>query len=199
MINVKKDNNMKLLIMNIHKFEKGENFLKQIQLFLEIIENKEKNRDSKNKLKGYLYLYEETCTSPDCALKKFLHNYKFNNSEIHAFLLQHAEFLYQSGISKFPNCTKLRISYGSFLIDRMNKKQQGLIEFGGAEKYSPSFEEQFVIFRYRKIVEESSIDIGGEYEENLDVVSNFAYKNHFKQCKFFFRKNLNLFLFIFLI
>ena len=67
-------------------------------------------------------------------------------------------------------------------MERLNKKQQANIELINAEKYLPKFEEQFIIYRYKKILEEQSGEVG-DSEENLDVVSNIAYKNHFLQCK----------------
>jgi hypothetical protein len=63
----------------------------------------------------------------------------------------------------------------------MNNKQQASLELSNAEKYNPKFDEQFIIYRYKKIIEETSSEVG-EGEGNLDVVSNIAYQNHFTQC-----------------
>lgn len=175
------DNKLSVLLTNINKFQKGEKVQTQIRYFLELIDKKDLDRNSKVLLKGYIYLVEEACTLPDCALKKYIYNLE-NNMDTLAFLLQHAESLYQNGISKFPNCTPLRISYSFFLLERMNKKQQANIELQNTEKYGPRFEEQFIIYRYKKLIEEQSNDVG-ENEENMDVVSNIAYKNHSNQFK----------------
>ena len=180
-ISLSEDRGLTLLMTNINKFEKGEKVQKQIRHYLELVDKKDIDRESKTILKGYIFLYEENCALPDCALKKYIYNYNTNNIETIAFLMQHAEPLYQSGISKFPNCTSLRISYAFFLLERLNKKQQANIELVNAEKYSPKFDEQFIIYRYKKLIEEQSTEVG-EAEENLDVVSNIAYKNHFNQC-----------------
>ena len=173
---------MILLFTSINKFPNGEKAQKQIKYYLELVDKRELDRDSKILLTGYISIYEETCNIHDCALKKYLYNLENLNMETNAFLLQHAETLYQNGISKFPNCTSLRISYAFFLLERLNKKQQANIELINAEKYLPKFEEQFIIYRYKKILEEQSSE-EGESEENLDVVSNIAYKNHLIQCK----------------
>jgi hypothetical protein len=175
------DEKLTILLTNINKFHKGETVLKQINYFIELVDNKERCRNSFILLKGYIYLYEESCSFSECALKKYIYSLEHQN-ETNAFLLQHAETLYQNGISKFPNCTALRISYAFFLLERMNKKQQANLELLNTEKYSPKFAEQFIIYRYKKIIEEQSSEIG-DNEENLDVVSNIAYKNHFTQFK----------------
>lgn len=176
------DNQVFLLFTSLNKFQKGEKVHKQIKYFLEIVDKKDFDRDSCILLKGYILIYEETCNIPDCALKKYLYNLEVNGIESSTFLLQHAEILYQNGISKFPNCTSLRISYAFFLLERLNKKQQANIELINAEKYAPKFEEQFIIYRYKKILEEQTTEVG-DSDENLDIVSNIAYKNHLMQCK----------------
>ncbi len=175
---------MNLLFTSFNKFQKGEKIQKQIKYFLELVDKREFDRDCKILLKGYISIYEESCNIPECALKKYLYNLDNNNMDTTAFLLQHAEALYQNEISKFPNCTSLRISYAFFLLERLNKKQQANIELINAEKYLPKFEEQFIIYRYKKILEEQSSEVG-DSEENLDVVSSIAYKNHFLQCMLF--------------
>jgi hypothetical protein len=59
------------------------------------------------------------------------------------------------------------------------------LELNNTLKYAPRFDEQFIIYRYKKLIEEFNSDVAAESEESLDVVSNIAYKNHFTQCNFF--------------
>jgi PAS domain-containing protein len=174
-------NKLGVLLTNINKFQRGEKVQTQVRYFLELVDKKDTDRDCKALLKGYIHLYEETCTSEECALKKYISCLKSNIDTI-VFLYQHAEQIYQNGISKFPNCTSLRLSYAFFLLERMNKKQQANLELNNASKYNPRFEEQFIIYRYKKLIEENSTEVS-DNEENLDVVSNIAYKNHFNQFK----------------
>ena len=176
------ENQVSLLYQSLNKIQKGEKLQKQIKFFLELIDKKEFDRDSKIILQGYITIYEESCNIQECALKKYIYNLEFNNIDTIGFLIQHAETLYQNGISKFPSCTSLRITYAFFLLERLNKKQQANIELINAEKYKPSFEEQFMIYRYKKMIEEQSSNLG-DNEENLDVVSNIAYKIFLAQCK----------------
>jgi hypothetical protein len=175
------DNKLSILLTNINKFQKGEKVIKQVNYFLELVDKRDFDRNSKVLLKGYIYMFEESCTFQDCALKKYLYSIEHNMDTV-VFLMQHAESLYQTGISKFPNCTALRVSFAFFLLERMNKKAQANLELLNTEKYSPRFEEQFIIYRYKKLLEEQSSEVG-DADDNLDVVSNIAYKNHFNQFK----------------
>lgn len=67
-----KDDKLSILLTNINKFLKGEQVQLQIRYFLEIVDKKDHDRNSKILLKGYIFLYEDFCTIPECALKKYI-------------------------------------------------------------------------------------------------------------------------------
>ena len=182
-----KDQKLSLLLTNLNKFEKGEMVSKQVRFFLDLVDKKDTERKSKIRLRGFIYIHNEQCTLIDCPLKKYVKELE-SGKDIIAYLYQHAQSMFQLGISKFPYCTSLRMSYAFFLVERMNNRVKSLMELKTAEKYSPSFEEQFIIYRLKKIFEEQSNESINEDEdsENLDIVSNIAYKNHFNLCKIFF-------------
>ena len=56
--------------------------------------------------------------------------------------------MYRIGIKKFPDCTPLKIQYAFFLMEKMNKKAEAIVELTQASLYNPPFDEQFIIFRY---------------------------------------------------
>jgi len=131
---------------DFHKFSKGEQIQHQLRTFLEIVDNIEHNRSSLIILKGYIHIFEDTCTTQDCDLKRYRE--EINQGKIsHTNLLLHAQHLYQLGINRFPSCTSLRVSFAFFLLERLNDKRRALIELTNAEKFFPSFDEQFIIFR----------------------------------------------------
>jgi hypothetical protein len=68
-----------------------------------------------------------------------------------------------------------------------------LQEFSNAEKSSPPFDLQFIIFRYKKIINEEQ-DTVENVGEALDVVSGIAYDSHFRQCQTNIGKAAMLFL-----
>jgi len=179
-----KDDNFSVLLMNINKVEKGEIITKQVRFFLELIDD-DKDRRKKVMLKGYIKLHIESCPQEDCALKKYIASHSSANPDgIISYLYLHAQSMYQAGISKFPNCTSLRMAYSFFLMERLNNKKLSLLQLKTAEKYEPTFEEQFLIYNFKKIIEEKENDGDDEEDEGeLDVVSNIAYRNHYVQFK----------------
>jgi hypothetical protein len=87
------------------------------------------------------------------------------------YLYQYVMTMYQNGISKFSLCTSLRINFSFFLMERMNNTKKALIELKNCEKYNPSFEEEFIIFRYCENnagQENDAEDEGDDDEEGLD-------------------------------
>lgn len=60
----------------------------------------------------------------------------FNNSNITKY-------------DSYPENVALRISFVFFLLERMKYKQQALQELISLEKNKPSFDVQFIIFRYK--------------------------------------------------
>ena len=175
-----KDNKLEILLTHINKFQKGEQCQMQIRYFLELIELQH-DRHSRIILRGYIYLFEEFCTSLDCPLKKYIHMCDQGEDNT-MYLYQHAQVLYQNALSKFPHCAPLRISYSYFLLERLHNKQLASLELNISEKSNPKFDEQFIIFRYKKLIEETS-DFSEGSTTNLDVVSSIAYQNHFNQFK----------------
>ena len=71
-------------------------------------------------------------------------------------LVQHARNMFRQAILKFPNCASLRIFYAFFLIEKQSRKTEALQELSLAQLASPTFDEQFIIYRHKKLAEEYS-------------------------------------------
>ena len=101
------------------------------------------------------------------------------------YLYQYVMTMYQNGISKFSLSTTLRINYSFFLMERMNNTKKALVELKNCEKYNPSFEEEFIIFRYceNNNAQQNDTEEEADDDEGLDIVANIAYKNHFNTFK----------------
>lgn len=89
--------------------------------------------------------------------------------------------IYFNSIKKFPNDIMLRIRYAFFLYDQMKQKQQALNELTQAEQLCPSLDNEFVIFRYKKIIEDEMNQQQNESLGNLDVMSEIAFQNNMRQ------------------
>ena len=89
--------------------------------------------------------------------------------------------MYTQALKKFPNDTSLRIAYAFFLLEKMQSKQQALQELSQAEQNKPPFDEQFIIFRYKKLIEDEIAESQQDGQGGLDVVSEVAFQNHLRQ------------------
>ena len=70
-------------------------------------------------------------------------------------MLKQVERMYRSGIKKFPDCTKLRINYAFFQLEHIKSTEKAYEEFTAASKLDPSFQQQFNIYRFKKIIREN--------------------------------------------
>lgn len=77
--------------------------------------------------------------------------------------MQHAKNMYRIGISKFPTNSYLRITYAFFLIEKMNKKQEAIAELNAASMLNPPLDEQFIIYRYKRLSEEFGDTTGSNF------------------------------------
>ena len=89
--------------------------------------------------------------------------------------------MYLDGVKKFPQNTSLRIAYAFFLLDKMQSKQQALQELLQAEQTQPDIQGQFIIFRYKRIIEDEIVESITEGKNNLDVVNETTFQNTFRQ------------------
>jgi len=89
---------------------------------------------------------------------------------------------YSEGVAKFPKDVALRISYAFFLFEKMHNRQQALQELLQAELNKPSIDEEFIIFRYKKIIEDEIAESKNEANQGgMDVVSEMTFHNHLRQ------------------
>lgn len=67
-------------------------------------------------------------------------------------VLKQVDLMFKSGIKKFPNCTKLRLSYAFFQLEQLKNKERAYEEFTNSAQLDPSFQQQFSIYRFKKII-----------------------------------------------
>ncbi len=91
------------------------------------------------------------------------------------------ERMYQNGIKEFKKSVKLRIAYAFFLLEhnKTNKTNQtrSLEELEIAKKLNPQFDEEFLIYRYSRMITEENTNQKGEEKEEYDVVGMIAFTN----------------------
>jgi len=186
------DKKEKILMKSINLFTDGKELDEMIQYYLKLVDHKYLIREEEVILKGYVTSHEKNCLFIDCPLtnvKKIMDTYNnhngsdnfYSNAMIHSELILYINKVYIFGLNKFNSCTTLMISYAIFLIQFLKQKAKAKAMLENAEKDNPPFNEQFIIFRYKKHINEEQ-DIFNNNGDS-DVVSGIAYESHFRQCK----------------
>ena len=171
----KKKNIPNQIIDHLGKDELYKDYLNNIKSFIYLIENKDNLRNAFVLLKGYIILFEENCIYKDCSLKKYINSIKFGNNG-NPFLLQHAELLFNSCISRFPKEIEVKFAYAFFLIEKMNKKKKASDIIKGIDILHLSIEHQFIIYKCNKILEDDFSNLNTN-NLNLDMIKKIKFKN----------------------
>ncbi|KAL4460692.1 hypothetical protein ABPG72_017168 [Tetrahymena utriculariae] len=178
---------IKTLIGSQMKFRSGEQIQSHLRYVLTLIQDYKNDRKSYMLLIGYVEKHKETCPEEDCPLKKKkMRRGKQLDIEIEEViknLIRELGRLYQNGLRKFPTCTKLRLSYAFFLLERLKKKEEALAQFKISQTTKPTFDEQFIIYRYIEMISQSSEEVEDEEEEEeeTDVVKKIEFESHLSQ------------------
>jgi len=181
-----------LLVINPNRFKKGAEIQQQARYVYKLMQMEETNKNARVLLKGYLEVHKKSCNRDDCPLRqKMAKNNRFaktlmtrdeNMSERLALYIQLLSKTYSEGVAKFPKDVSLRISYAFFLFEKMHNKQQALQELLQAELHKPTLDEEFIIFRYKKIIEDEIAESKNEANQGgMDVVSEMTFLNHLRQ------------------
>ncbi|KAL4452981.1 hypothetical protein ABPG73_000907 [Tetrahymena malaccensis] len=178
---------IKTLIGSQMKFRSGEQIQSHLRYVLTLIQDQKNDRNSYMLLIGYVEKHKETCPEEDCPLKrKKMRRGKQLDIEIEEViknLIRELGRFYQNGLRKFPTCTKLRLSYAFFLLERLKKKEDALAQFKISLTTKPTFDEQFIIYRYIEMISQSSEEVEDEEEdeEETDVVKKIEFESHLSQ------------------
>lgn len=85
------------------------------------------------------------------------------------------------GIKKYPECTKLRLSFAFFYLEKENNTVKAYEHFTKALSTDPSFGEQFIIYRFTKIISEK-LEEEKEGDER-DLIELIRFDNHLFLCE----------------
>lgn len=135
---------------------------------------------------GYIEKHKEVCTEEDCPLKVYKKKHNNENKENIEMqdntiqLIKQLQRMYILGIKKYPICTKLRLSFAFFYLQRTKNKKKAYEEFSNAEKTDPAFEEQFIIYRFKKIIRQNLQD---NNQNNSDLIEIIRFDNHISLCE----------------
>ncbi|CAD8076309.1 unnamed protein product [Paramecium primaurelia] len=174
-----------LLSSNINRATSGQQIIILCEYLLQLLDKNDQH--SLLMLDGFIEIHKQTCYRNDCILKA---KKSLNDKNKHATLQDIERYtvfielisqIYYDGIKQFPQDVFLRLNYSYFLIDRLKLKQQALSELQQAETSGPSFDHEFIIYRYKRIMED---DLQEQQQENLnqvDLVTEIAFQTQSKQ------------------
>ncbi|CAD8052528.1 unnamed protein product [Paramecium sonneborni] len=136
---------------------------------------------------GFLDHHKITCIRDDCHLKlKGLPNYRRNKIGLNDSNLQERDVdlsivlyqMYLNQTKRFQSFIKLRLKFAIYMYEKMKQKQNALIELQAIEQMFPKFDEEFIIFRFKKIIEEE-LNSGDGYG-NFDLGNELQFQNNYK-------------------
>lgn len=96
-------------------------------------------------------------------------------------LLKLIESLFKFGVKKYPQCTKLHLTFAFFYMEKLEKKSKAFEQFTRAINTNPSFGEQFIIYRFRKIITEKLEE--NQEENDTDLIDLIRFDNYISLCE----------------
>ena len=88
------------------------------------------------------------------------------------------ERMFLQGIKKYPECTKLRLSFAFFLMEKVKDNKRAYAQFTIAGDTDPSFGEQFIIYRFKKIIRENL----ESKDRDADLIDIIRLDNYISLC-----------------
>lgn len=205
------DESKRVLSKDINLCKTGEEVQRHLRYFLTTCEHLNQRDENNMTLQGYIF--NHSCNDPLCGICELKKDSSLNgncNAISQAstqltkkYLYAYAENIYIKEISRYPNSTSLRIAYAMFLYERKNEKAVALQQLTFAKKYNPLFDEEFIIYRYSKMINEENERLYHtnnlnsdqfEEEEELDIVSSIAYDSHFRLCLHNIKRSAELYI-----
>ena len=83
-------------------------------------------------------------------------------NESNSLLFNFTKRLLEKSIRRFPKFTLLKITYSNFLLDQLGNKREAMRELVECQKLRPPIDEQFMIYRYIRLIGDSLIESGKE-------------------------------------
>jgi len=133
-------------------------------------------------LDGFIMKHMDSCKSSYCYLRESKMDAK-EGSGMKLSLYYYLRELYKDALKRFPNYPALRISYAFFLLEIMEDPVRAQKQLKKAQRSNPRLDEDFVIFRYCRIIQEKLTEYKHKGEIGMDRVSLVVYDNYFRQCK----------------
>lgn len=187
-----RDHRVDVLLLNSNKFLNAEEVMSQTSYLQKLMSWESQSTNASVLIDGFIETHKQMCNLDDCPLnQKFSKGNRFYQSivkkeddDVSEKYIQLCHLIYQmyiQGIKKFPHNTDLRLAYAFFLLDKLNYKQQAFEELNQAEMNKPPIDIQFVIYKYKKIIEDEIAESQNDNTTGMDIVNEITFDNQFKQ------------------
>lgn len=165
------------------KFKSGRELESHLVYVLQLVQNQDEDKNTYMLMTGYIEKHKEICVEDDCPFKskKKRHRLISEKEDLTEKLLKQLERMYKLGIKKYPTCTRLRLSFAFFQLERLKNKNKAYEELTYAQKTDPTFEEEFIIYRFKKIIREN-LENAGE-DNTTDLIELIRFDNHISLCE----------------
>lgn len=192
--------------INPNHFSGGNEVINHIQYLQKLI-NQNPNRVSVTLLDGYIELHKTHCSDEQCPCKnnsksfnanRIIYNLsskssilrlsllspKVNNEDLtekEALLFYRIYQLYTKGLILFPKYLPLRISFAFFLLDKLSSRRQALQILTEAEQKPLQLDQEFLVFRYKKLIEDQIGEIQDQIGNDMDADNETSFMSQFRQ------------------
>ena len=190
-----------LLLININKIDSVDIFLQHIHYLIILCEHYKNDHGVAVLIDGYVQYHKTICQEDDCPSKKdYLTSKKhqkfldLGQDEQIIRITYMINSFFMNILQKKPYNPTLRIQYALFLLDKINQKQLALQEIINASNYKPAWDEEFLIFRFKKIIEEELLEKKKEDKLlglSFDSINELALNSLVKQIKINIEKSAN--------
>ncbi len=141
-------------------------------------------------LEGYIAQHLETCKRQKCQLRMYHQLRELQKEETakvtlgKMLLAIYLRKRYKEALGRFPDSAALRIRYAFFYLEIMQSPAEAMKQFMKAQRCSPALDEDFIIFRYIRLLEDVQTQYKREGEAaSMDRVSLLEYDSYYRQCK----------------
>ncbi|KRX02121.1 PAS domain [Pseudocohnilembus persalinus] len=201
---VRVEQNFQLLLMDSNNYDSLPGAIKQLQYLSKLLTLYKTDKQVSILLDGFLDYHRQLCIVDECPSKKrLMKNTKLTKQlreekvpETLITLLAVIQGMFYLALQKFPNSTELRIYYSLYLLDKMRSKQQALQELINVEQEKPSFGQQFIVYRYKSIIEleliENDNQNNGQKIDQNENLNELSLQNHILQCRMNIERSSNL-------
>ncbi|CAK90000.1 unnamed protein product (macronuclear) [Paramecium tetraurelia] len=172
------DQEIDLLFSNLNQAKQPNELISLCGYLLTLNEKSIKDQHSQLLLDAFLEIHEQTCPRLDCIMKnkqllRQIQN-KHQNRQIENKIIIN-ELITQMltfGIKMQPLNIDLRLYYSFFLIDEIKSPQLAFIELSQAENNSIPIDQQFIIYRYKKLIEDVQVENDVTKLETNNFINN---------------------------